>query len=207
MQKPILVYGVIAGLIIIGSAILSLVVGIASTWLGFLVMFIAFSTIFLAVKTYRDDALGGVIRFGTGFGLGLGITLVASLIYVFVWELYLVSTDYTFMDTYAASLLEKEKAGVAGTTGRTCQRDGVHEGDVRESADSPADDLCRNLPGRLADEPDCGIRDEKGRGNRGRVTAHARGYCPASDLLTIAHRVTLTDGTNRRYFNHLKIRT
>ena len=113
MQKLILVYGVIAGLVIISSAILSLVVGIASTWLGFLVMFIAFSTIFLAVKTYRDDALGGVIRFGTGFGLGLGITIVASLIYVFVWELYLVATDYTFMDTYTASLLEKESAGGA----------------------------------------------------------------------------------------------
>lgn len=113
MKKLMLVYGIIAGIVIIGSAVLSLEVGIASTWLGFLIMFIAFSTIFLALRKYRDDALGGVIRFGTGFGLGLGITLVASLIYVFVWELYLVSTDYTFMDTYTASLLEKEEAGGA----------------------------------------------------------------------------------------------
>lgn len=113
MQKLILVYGVIAGLVIIGTAMLSLKLGIASTWLGFLVMFIAFSTIFVAVKQYRDGALGGVIRFGTGFALGLGITIVASLIYVFVWELYLMSTDYTFIDTYIASIIEGKKAAGA----------------------------------------------------------------------------------------------
>lgn len=113
MQKLILVYGVIAGLVIIGTAMLSLELGIASTWLGFLVMFIAFSSIFVAVKQYRDAALGGVIRFGTGFGLGLGITIVASLIYVFVWELYLMSTDYTFIDTYINSIIETKKAAGA----------------------------------------------------------------------------------------------
>ncbi len=113
MQKLILVYGVIAGLVIIGTAMLSLELGIASTWLGFLIMFIAFSTIFIAVKQYRDIELGGVIRFATGFGLGIGITIVASLIYVFVWELYLMSTDYTFIDTYINSIMETKKAAGA----------------------------------------------------------------------------------------------
>jgi len=114
MQKLILVYGVIAGLVIIGIAILSLKLGIASMWLGYLVMFIAFSSIFVAVKQYRDDKLGGVIRFGTGFGLGLGITIVASLIYISVWELYLLSTDYTFIDTYIALIMEgKTTAGAS----------------------------------------------------------------------------------------------
>lgn len=113
MQKLILVYGAIAGLVIIGTAILSLKLGIASIWLGYLVMFIAFSTIFIAVKQYRDDRLGGVIRFGTGFGLGLGITIVASLIYISVWELYLMSTDYTFIDTYIASIMEGKKTADA----------------------------------------------------------------------------------------------
>jgi hypothetical protein len=113
MQKLILVYGVIAGLVIIGGTVLSLELGVASMWLGYLVMFIVFSTIFVAVKQYRDDRLGGVIRFGTGFGLGLGITIVASLIYVFVWELYLMSTDYTFIDTYINSIMEGQKAAGA----------------------------------------------------------------------------------------------
>lgn len=113
MQKLILVYGVIAGLVIIGTSILSLKLGIASMWLGYLVMFIAFSSIFVAVKQYRDDRLGGIIRFGTGFGLGLGISIVASLIYISVWELYLLSTDYTFIDTYIALIMEDKKTAGA----------------------------------------------------------------------------------------------
>ncbi len=114
MKKLILVYGAIAGLVIIGITILSLKLGIESMSLGYLIMFIAFSSIFVAVKQYHDDALGGVIRFGTGFGLGLGITIVASLIYVLVWELYLMATDYSFIDTYIASIIEnKETAGAS----------------------------------------------------------------------------------------------
>lgn len=30
---------------------------------------------------------------------GLGITFIASLVYVLVWELYLVMTDYAFIET------------------------------------------------------------------------------------------------------------
>jgi hypothetical protein len=82
-------------------------------WLGYLVMCIAFGAIFVAVKQYRDGALGGVIRFGTGFRLGLGITIVASLIYVFVWELYEMSTGYTYFDTYISSTIEGQKAAGA----------------------------------------------------------------------------------------------
>jgi hypothetical protein len=113
MQKLILVYGVIAGLVIIGTAIVSLKLGIESMWLGYLIMFIAFSSIFVAVKQYRDDRLGGAIRFGTGFGLGLGITIVASLIYVSVWELYLMSTDYAFIDSYISSIMDDQEAAGA----------------------------------------------------------------------------------------------
>jgi len=106
MKKLILVYGVISGLVIIVINTLSLELGIGQAWLGFLVMFIAFSSIFVAVKQYRDETLGGVIRFGTGFLVGLGITLVASLVYVLVWELYLAVTDYAFIDAYIASIIE-----------------------------------------------------------------------------------------------------
>ena len=40
-------------------------------------MIVALSVIFLGVKRYRDQELGGVIRFGTAFMLGLGIAAVA----------------------------------------------------------------------------------------------------------------------------------
>ena len=114
MKKLILVYGAISGLVIIVINTLSIELGIAHVWLGFLVMFIAFSSIFVAVKQYRDDTLGGVIRFGTGFLVGLGITVIASLVYVLVWELYLAMTDYAFIDAYIASIIEgRQAAGVS----------------------------------------------------------------------------------------------
>jgi len=114
MKKLILVYGAISGLVIIVINTLSIELGIAYVWLGFLVMFIAFSSIFVAVKQYRDDTLGGVIRFGTGFLVGLGITVIASLVYVLVWELYLAMTDYAFIDAYIASIIEgRHAAGVS----------------------------------------------------------------------------------------------
>ena len=106
MKKLVLVYGVIAGFVIIVINTLSYELGIAHVWLGFLVMFIAFSSIFVAVKQYRDESQGGIIRFGTGFLVGLGITVVASVVYVLVWELYLVLTDYAFIDSYANSIVD-----------------------------------------------------------------------------------------------------
>ncbi|MEM8483918.1 MAG: DUF4199 domain-containing protein [Bacteroidota bacterium] len=121
MKKHIVLYGVISGSIIISSIILSLVTSNADTsmaaleWLGYLVMLVALSVIFVAIKRYRDQELGGVIKFGTALLMGLGISLVASLIYVLAWEAHLAITDYAFIDTYIAGVISaKEAAGVTG---------------------------------------------------------------------------------------------
>ena len=113
MKKLILVYGAIAGLVIIAINTLSYELGTGHEWLGFLVMFIAFSSIFFAVKQYREETLGGVIRFGTGFLVGLGVTIMASVVYMLGWELYLVLTDYAFIDSYANSIVDKQLAAGA----------------------------------------------------------------------------------------------
>ncbi len=96
MKRTIWLYGSISGAVIIGSMIVTMnVAALAdSEWLGYLTMIVALSVIFLAVKRYRDQELGGVIRFGTAFMLGLGIAAVASLAYVLLWEVYLSETDY-----------------------------------------------------------------------------------------------------------------
>lgn len=115
MSKLIIVYGLIAGLVIIGINTLSIELGYGYVWLGFLVMFIAFSTIFVAVKQYRDQTLGGVIKFWQALMLGLGITLVASVVYVAVWELYQYFTGNGYIESYFNSLIEAEQAsGVEG---------------------------------------------------------------------------------------------
>ena len=120
MKRVILPYGALAGVIVIGTMIIGLSIAgeshaAGAQWLGYLVMIVALSLIFLGIKRYRDHELGGVIRFRTAVLLGLGITLVASVIYVAVWEVYLSMTDYAFMNDYAQSMIEaKEAEGVAG---------------------------------------------------------------------------------------------
>ena len=115
MQRPILFYGTIAGFIIIVINTTNLAFGRGQAWLGFLVMFIAFSTIFVAIKQYRDNTLGGVISFATGLVLGLGISAIAGVVYVAIWELYLAVTDYEFIESYANSIVEASKRdGVSG---------------------------------------------------------------------------------------------
>jgi hypothetical protein len=118
MTNYIFLFGTFAGLIIIGAMIALMVAGADSPdawwahsiYLGYLVMFVALSMIFFAVKRYRDQDLGGVIKFVPAFLMGVGIAVVAGIIYVLVWEVYLAATNYTFMDAYVAGMLEAERA-------------------------------------------------------------------------------------------------
>lgn len=115
MTKVALVYGLIVGtvnmvammaaLFLLDPATMS-----GSEWLGYLSMIVAFSFVFVGIRRYRDRELGGVIRFGTAMKVGLGIVLVASLMYVIVWEINLAATDYAFMEDYAASVVAERAA-------------------------------------------------------------------------------------------------
>lgn len=119
MKTVMLKYGAAAGAAAIGPVLLAFSLGGGhgvsgpAEWLGYLFMILALSLIFLAVKRWRDRELGGVIRFGTAFMLGLGISLVAGVAYVAIWEAYLAATDHAFIERYAASVLEsKREAGL-----------------------------------------------------------------------------------------------
>lgn len=115
MKRIIAVYGSIAGVILVigfEGSIATGLMGMDSSGmvLGYLIMLVALSMVFVGVKKYRDEALGGVIRFGTALGLGAGIAAVASVFYVLGWEAYLYATDYSFMPDYIAATLEAERA-------------------------------------------------------------------------------------------------
>lgn len=121
MRKLILTHGLIAGGIVILSIIFTMYLAgddpqIAGLeWLGYLTMLVALSIIFFGIKRYRDHELGGVIGFGTAFRLGMGVTLVASLVYVVAWEINLVLTDYAFIHDYTNAVIEDQKeAGLSG---------------------------------------------------------------------------------------------
>jgi hypothetical protein len=122
MIDRIFLYGTIAGLIVIGAMISIFIassgqpeMGQHSEVLGYTIMLVALSMIFFGVKSYRDNELGGVIRFLPAFMMGIGISIVAGIIYVAVWEVYMAFTNYTFMDAFVSSYIAKQKA--AGVTG------------------------------------------------------------------------------------------
>ena len=115
MVRVIVTFGLIGGLVAIFGIIGTILLSWGSVWLGYLVMLVALSAILVGVKQHRDQALGGVIKFRTGLGIGLGIAVVAALVYAAVWEGYQALTHYQYMDHYIAqTLAAKRAAGVSG---------------------------------------------------------------------------------------------
>ncbi len=114
MLRTILTYGVIAGLIV--SANFFVALGIVSLQhhnnllYGYLVMLVALSFVFVAIKRYRDRSLGGVIRFLPALGVGLGVSAVAGVIYTLGWEISLAATHYEFADSYGAAMIAAARA-------------------------------------------------------------------------------------------------
>ena len=118
MLRKILGWGLLAGLIIgipMSTMATSMTIGLPSMVVGYLIMLVALSTVFLAIKRHRDIDLGGVIRFWPAFAIGLAISFVASVVYVLAWELTLAVTQMDFAGKYAAVLIEQQKAqGMSG---------------------------------------------------------------------------------------------
>ena len=121
MLRRVLSYGTVAGLIV-GLPLFGLTVAMnghpAAPYgvvVGYLTMLIALSAVFAAIKRHRDADLGGVIGFWPAFGLGLGISVVASVFYVLAWEAALAVTHMDFAGGYAKTLIERQQAkGVSG---------------------------------------------------------------------------------------------
>ncbi len=116
MKKIVLIYGLISGVLILGiSALVFVVLGDAFSHaqnevMGYLVMIVALSIIFVAIKQYRDKNLGGIIKFKTAFLIGLYITLIAGTMYVANWEIYMqTSGSEDFIEKYQTSMIETMK--------------------------------------------------------------------------------------------------
>jgi hypothetical protein len=119
MVRMILVYGLIAGLIVgVPLSIIATTMhidGPLGMVVGYLLMLVALSMVFVAIKRRRDRDQGGVIRFWPAFGLGLGISFVAGVIYVAAWEATVAATHMDFATAYANGIIAQQKAqGVTG---------------------------------------------------------------------------------------------
>ena len=116
-MRYVVIFGTIAGAIAIALITASIVIEslnhLQSQWFGYLVMLAALSLTFVGVKRYRDIECGGVIGFGRAFAVGLGIAVVAGVVYVLGWEAYLATTDGNFMANYAAAVIADMRASGA----------------------------------------------------------------------------------------------
>lgn len=122
MFANILRAGLIAGVIAGGG--LSLTIAMAGDtmshgWIGmaigYAIMLVALSIVFLAIKRQRDEAGGGVIRFWPAFGMGLAISAIAGVMYVLAWETaqaFLIQGD--FAKQYGDSIIAQRQAAGAG---------------------------------------------------------------------------------------------
>jgi hypothetical protein len=121
MFRTISLYGVVAGLIV-GIPMIAIMVlstghqSLSQSYvIGYTTMLVALSAVFVAIKRRRDIDLGGVIGFWPAFGLGLGISFVASIVYVLAWEATLALTHTDFISGYTKLMIAQEKAkGVSG---------------------------------------------------------------------------------------------
>ncbi len=119
MKKTVLVYGLISGLIVASLMVVNSIycsetgnnIGMV---LGYSSMIIAFSLIFVAIKNYRDKFKNGVISFGKAFQIGFLITLIASTMYVLVWQIEYNFFMPDFAEKYGAKILNDLKASGAG---------------------------------------------------------------------------------------------
>ncbi len=121
MFRKILGYGLIAGLIAGISLSITTVTsshslhGGMAMLIGYLMMLVALSAIFIAIKRHRDVDLGGVIKFWPALGLGLGISVVAGILYAAAWDITVAITHMDFAGSYARAMIAQAQAkGVTG---------------------------------------------------------------------------------------------
>jgi hypothetical protein len=122
MKRTVLIFGSIAGLIVTALMVYSTISCYRNAdfegnmLLGYASMLLAFSFVFVGIKSYRDNYNQGVITFGKAFRVGLFITLIASSMYVIIWliDYYVFIPD--FMDKYVAHVLRELKADGASPT-------------------------------------------------------------------------------------------
>jgi len=121
MLRYSLIYGVVAGALVgVPLSIVTLTMSGQAMMqygmlIGYLIMLVALSAIFVAIKRHRDVDLGGAIRFWPALALGLGVSVVAGVIYVIVWDASCAIAHADFAGAYArATIAEQEAKGVSG---------------------------------------------------------------------------------------------
>ena len=114
MKKIVLTFGLIAGAMLSVMMLMTLPfldkIGFdKGEIIGYTTMVLAFLMVYFGVRSYRDNVAGGSVTFGRAFLVGLLITVVATVCYVFTWLVIYYKVTPDFVDKYAAYAIEKAK--------------------------------------------------------------------------------------------------
>lgn len=140
MKKIILTYGIIAGIMVSALMLLGIFINkdhdlTVGMIYGYASMVMAFSMIYVAVRQYRNQFLGGKISFGKAMLIGLGITLLAATFYVLTWEIEYKYIFPDFMQGYAKTSLESMKT--SGASEAAIQQATAEMDDMVKSYNNP----------------------------------------------------------------------
>lgn len=119
MRKIVLTFGLAAGAVFAAMFAITMPMYASGAldfergeMFGYTSMVLAFLLVYFGVRRYRDE-VGGKVGFARALGVGLAITLVASVVYVLSWELVLRIWEVDFVGQYQAHLLAKLQASGA----------------------------------------------------------------------------------------------
>lgn len=142
MKKIIWTYGLIGGLIstigylfIIAGGTIDEASMKNGMIYGFASMIVAFSLVFIGIKSYRDKHNGGTISLGNAFLMGLYMALITSTVYVLVWLIVLYNFQPDFAVKYTNFQLEQMKE--AGATAQQISAQMVENKKFVESYKNP----------------------------------------------------------------------
>lgn len=124
MKRTVLVFGLIAGgimtaMMLINTAFAERIGFDKAIIIGYTTMVIAFLMIFFGIRSYRDNVAAGRVSFGRALGIGLLITLIASICYVIIWQIVYFNFMPDFLDKYTQYTVDQARA--AGATAEAIQ--------------------------------------------------------------------------------------
>lgn len=118
MKKIVLVFGLISGAI--ASALMFLTIPVAEKIgfdkgmvIGYASILAGALLIYFGIRSYRDNVLGGAIRFGRAFAVGLMIGVVSGVLYAATWEFVSERFYPDFMEKYQAHQLDAARTNGA----------------------------------------------------------------------------------------------
>lgn len=119
MKKPVLTFGLIAGVMISVLTGATMIIDEKTGFghgkslgyaIGYTIMVATFLLVYFGIRSYRDNDLAGQIGFGRAFACGILITLITTVFYVAMWEVLYFNFMPHSMDSYFADQIHKEQS-------------------------------------------------------------------------------------------------